>query len=116
MVAAEIQVLTHLHLRQLSIRDGTFSQMCFQQPRDLSQQHHQEELPELTVGDVAILDSEHLGWEVEERVEVFSLAMISMYHQQEPAALRHCVPIHLDYQCTICLHSPLQAQEGDLLP
>ena len=65
-------------------RVGTFSQMCFPQLRGLSQQRHQEEAPGLTVGDVAILDSEHLGWEVEERVEVFSSAMISMYHQQEP--------------------------------
>ena len=32
------------------------------------------------------------------------------------AALRLCVPIHLDYQCTICQRSQLQDQEGDPLP
>ena len=79
---------SYIHIRLTNFyiicRVGTFSQMCFQQLQGLSQQRHQEEAPGLTVGDVAILDSEHLGWEVEERVEVFSSAMISMYHQQGP--------------------------------
>ena len=59
MLLSNIEITqTHLTNIQIISRDGTFSQMCFQPLRGSSLQRHQEEAPGLTVGDVAILDSE----------------------------------------------------------
>ena len=53
-----VNIQTRLTNVYILPRGGTFSQMCFQQLRGSSQQRHQGEAPGLTVGDVAMLDSE----------------------------------------------------------